>query len=113
MSERWIKIGSVRADTVLADGHRRDWWINWKGRTDWCQPNEFREFERLAAAVRKFLAFGHREGRRRRGMEVLALASRLPRTEYQQLWVQVRRLNKFDTSPQPSPRSSGGEGEEN
>ncbi len=92
---RWIKIGSVRADTQIGGwmgtDWSRGWWINWRGREDWCQPSEFRQFEHLVAAVRRFLSFGQREGRRRRGMELLAVASRLPRREYQELWVLVRR----------------------
>jgi hypothetical protein len=88
MRTRWIVIGMLKADAQLyGRGLRgRGWWLNWRGRTDWCQPNEFETVEQLEWAVRKRLGFAK--------LEAVAFASQPPRAEYQQLWVLV----KMDTT---------------
>jgi hypothetical protein len=65
----------------------RGWWLNWRGRCDWCQPNEFENMESVEWAVRRRLAIA--------GLELLALASRPPRNEYQGLWALVKRCKKY------------------
>jgi len=88
--ERWIRIGSVNLNVALVTrrGYRqRGCWINWRGRTDWCQPNEFESFEVLAAAVKTRLKMAR--------LEPVALASRPPQKEYQPLWVLVRRKKHY------------------
>jgi hypothetical protein len=91
MSVRWIKIGSLKSGCQLYGwGLRgRGYWLNWKGRTDWCQPNEFETIEGVEWAVRRRLSFA--------GLEPLALASMPPRSEYQDLWVLVKRCKKYGT----------------
>lgn len=80
---RWIKIGSVRSDTQLFP-QGRGWWLNWRGREDWCQPSQFWQVEHLATAVAVRLRLAR--------LELVAMCSRPPRREYQELWVQVRRF---------------------
>ena len=88
MRTRWIIIGTVRPDTQLygwgAQG--KGWWINWRGRETWCQPSEFKEFDGVKWAVEIRLKLAR--------LELVALASRPPRQEYQQLWALVRRKKK-------------------
>lgn len=95
MRARWIIIGTVRADTQLCGwnggGQGRGWWINWRGRTDWCQPNEFSTVEWLQSAVARRLELA--------GLKLLGLASRLDgvsphRREYQPLWALVKRVDR-------------------
>jgi hypothetical protein len=60
---RWIVVGTVKADAQLwgwpwrGGPQWRGWWINWRGQrgNEWCQPNEFLEWEHLLAAVRNRL----------------------------------------------------------
>lgn len=82
---RWICIGTLRSDTMLFNcgHHRRGYWLNWRGRTSWCQPNEFPTIEGVEWAVRKRLDMVR--------LRVIAFASPPPRKEYQELWVLVRR----------------------
>src|SRR5579859_5646195 len=84
---RWISIGRVRADCDLFGwpwrGGQKGWHLNWVGRVIWCQPCQFAEVEDLFAAIRMRLSMA--------GLEALAYQSRLPRCEYQAIWVLVRR----------------------
>jgi hypothetical protein len=88
---RWICIGSLRSDTplcgVLGRYAGRGYWLNWRGRTDWCQPNEFSTMEAVARGVRTRLRMVR--------LEAVALASRPPHQEYQKLWVLVRRYRRL------------------
>ena len=68
----------------------RGWWLNWRGRMDWCQPSEFETLEELQWAVRRRLSFAR--------LQPAALASRAPRNEYQELWVLVRRFMDTTTT---------------
>ena len=85
--EKWICVATVKAEVLLFGrefGRQgRGWWLNWQGRIDWCQPQEFRTVEAVAAAVRCRLALA--------GLELTALASCPPAREYQELWALVRR----------------------
>jgi hypothetical protein len=82
---RWIKIGSVKSDAQFYP-QGRGWWINWKGRTDWCQPHEFSTVNGLQKAVRLRLKFAR--------LDLLALCSEPPRREFQELFALVQRRKK-------------------
>lgn len=86
MCERWIIIGSVKSDVQLY-GFRmvgRGYWINWRGRIGWCQPCEFETAGQLEWSVRRRLLLA--------GLKLLALASDPRRSEYQELWALVGRI---------------------
>jgi hypothetical protein len=85
MRERWIIVGRLKANVLLMTRgmHGRGYWINWQGRDDWCAPNEFFDMPQVEWAVRRRLGFA--------GLELLAMASHLPRNEFQELWVLVCR----------------------
>lgn len=82
---RWICIGSVKQNhfvCVGGAGYPGGFWLNWRGRVSWCQPNEFLTWEGLMAAIRHRLGLA--------GLEMVAISSSLPRTDYTRLHVLVR-----------------------
>lgn len=84
---RWIVIATVKADAQLygrPGEWRRGFWLNWRGRCDWCQPCEFYEWDSVVSAVQTRL--------RRAGLEAVSFASCPPALEYQALWVEVQRV---------------------
>jgi hypothetical protein len=52
---RWICIGNFLHPHLIYWGGGSTipnaYWMNWKGRVDWCQPNEFASFQGLLGVV--------------------------------------------------------------
>ncbi len=84
---RWICIGKIfdrHFVRIVNCGFPGGFFMDWRGRVDWCQPFEFITFGQLVRHVRMRLKMAR--------LELVAIASGLPRTWPMALLVLVRRM---------------------